>query len=39
MEPYNSIEELLLSSITKANDVGINYENEILPLQKRKILK
>jgi len=39
MEPYNSIEGLLLSSISKANEVGINYENEMLPLQKRKLLK
>ena len=39
MEPYNSIEDLLLSSISKANEVGINYENEMLPLQKRKLLK
>ena len=39
MEPYHSIEDLLLSSISKANEVGINYENEMLPLQKRKLLK
>ena len=39
MEPYNSIEDLLLSSITKANEVGINYKNEMFPLQKRKLLK
>ena len=39
MEPYNNIEDLLIASITKANEVGINYQNEILPLQKRKILK
>ena len=29
MEPYNSIEDLLLSSISKANEVGVNYENEM----------
>ena len=39
MEPYNSIEDLLLSSISKANEVGISFENEMLPLQKRKLLK
>ena len=39
MEPYNSIEDLLLSSISKADEVDINYENEMLPLQKRKLLK
>ena len=39
MKPYNNIEELLLSSIKKANEIGINYENKMLPLSKRKILK
>ena len=38
-DPYNNIEDLLLSSITKANEVGVNKENEILPLKDRKIVK
>ena len=39
MEPYHNIEDLLLASIIKANEIGINYNNEMLPLEKRKILK
>lgn len=39
LDPYNNIEALLLESINKANEVGINYENEILPIKERKILK
>lgn len=38
-EPYNSLEELLSNSINLANKVGVNKENEILPLQKRLIMK
>ena len=39
LDPYNNIEALLLESNNKANEVGINYENEILPIKERKILK
>lgn len=38
-EPYNSLEELLSNSIKLANEIGVNKENEILPLQKRLIMK
>ena len=38
-EPYNSLEQLLSDSINFANEVGVNKENEILPLQKRLIMK
>ena len=39
MEPINNLEELLLASINKANQIGINIHNEVLPLEKRRILK
>ena len=32
LNPYNNIEDLLLSSINKANEVGVNKKNKILPL-------
>ena len=38
-EPYNNLEELLINSISLANEIGINKENEILPLQKRLIMR
>ena len=37
-EPYSSLEELLDGSIELANQFGINYETEILPLEKRLIM-
>ena len=39
MDPYTSLEELLNNSIELANQLGINEKNEILPLQKRRIMK
>jgi len=39
LEPYDNIEDLLIASIEKANEKGVNEENEILPLQKRKLFK
>ena len=39
IKPVNSMKELLLLSIARANEVGVNNHNEMLPLQKRKILK
>lgn len=38
-EPYNNLEELLSNSISLADELGINNKNEILPLQKRLIMK
>jgi hypothetical protein len=38
-EPYSSLEELLDGSIKLANQIGVNKENEILPLDKRTIMK
>ena len=39
LNPYNNIEDLLLSSIKKANEVGVNKKNKILPLEERNIVK
>ena len=38
-DPYSSIEELLYSSVELANKLGVNNETEILPLEKRLIVK
>jgi hypothetical protein len=38
-EPYDSLEQLLSDSINFANAIGVNNENEILPIQKRLIMK
>lgn len=38
-EPYSSLEELLNGSIELANQIGINNETEILPLEKRLIMR
>ena len=37
-EPYTNLEELLKGSVELANHIGINYENEILELEKRLIM-
>ena len=37
-EPFNNLQDLLINSIELANQIGVNQENEILPVQKRKIL-
>ena len=37
-EPYSSLEELLNGSIEPANQLGVNNETEILPLEKRLIM-
>lgn len=39
LKPYNNLKDLMFSAIIKANEIGVNYQNEILPIQKRKILK
>ena len=39
IEPYNNIRDLLVNSVELANKIGINEQNEILPIQKRKVLK
>jgi len=39
IEPYNNLQDLLVNSIELANRIGTNEQNEILPIQKRKILK
>ena len=36
--PYSSLEELLYSSVELANQLGVNNETEILPLEKRLIM-
>lgn len=38
-EPFNNLEDLLINSVELANKIGINEHTEILPLQKRKIMK
>lgn len=38
-EPCSTLEKLLSDSIKLANEIGINKENEILPLQERIIMK
>ena len=38
-EPYSILEKLLNESVKLANQIGINYENEILPLENRLIMK
>ena len=38
-EPYSNLEELLNDSMNLANQLGVNKENEILPLEKRLIIK
>ncbi len=38
-EPYSNLEELLSNSIILANKCDINKKNEILPLNKRLIMK
>lgn len=37
-EPFNTLEQLLLSSKNKTDELGINTTNELLPLQLRKIM-
>ena len=37
-KPYNNIEGLLKEAINETNKKGINEENKIMPLQKRKIM-
>ena len=39
MKPINNLDELLASAISKANINGANYNDEVLPLQNRKIIK
>ena len=38
-EPYSNLEELLNGSMNLASQLGVNNENEILPLEKRSIMK
>ena len=38
-EPYTSLEDLLNSSMELADQLGVNNENEILPLEKRLIMR
>ena len=38
-EPYTNLEELLKKAIELANQIGINIETEILPLEERLIMK
>ena len=38
-EPYSNLEELLNGSMNLASQLGVNNENEILPLEKRLIMK
>ena len=38
MQPFNNIDKLLESAVYKANVNGVNYNNEVLPLQYRKIM-
>ncbi len=37
-EPYSNIEDLLNGSVELANELGVNTETEILPLEKRLIM-
>ena len=37
-DPYSSLEELLYGSVELANQLGVNDETEILPLEKRLIM-
>ena len=39
IEPFNNLEDLLINSVELANKIGVNEQTEILPLQKRKIMK
>ena len=39
IEPFNNLEDLLINSVELANKIGINEQTEILPIQKRKIMK
>ena len=39
MEPYNNLNDLLIFAINKANETGINYNNEFLPILERKLFK
>ena len=39
IEPFNNLADLLINSVELANKIGINDQTEILPLQKRKIMK
>lgn len=38
-EPFNELEDLLLEAVVQANIKGSNTQNEILPLEKRKMMK
>lgn len=38
-EPFHIIEDLLKEAMKRADEVGANHINEILPLKERKILK
>ena len=38
-EPFNELEDLLLEAVVQANIKGKNIQTEILPLEKRKIMK
>ena len=38
-EPINNLEELLIKTIDLVNEFGLVEENEVLPLQYRKIMK
>lgn len=38
-KPIDNIEELLLESIKEANKIGINEDNKVMPIQKRKIME
>ena len=39
IEPFNNLEDLLINSVELAYKIGVNEQTEILPLQKRKIMK
>ena len=37
-DPYNNLDDLLRAAIDKANEIGVNTNNVVLPLDKRTIM-
>ncbi len=38
-EPYTKLKDLLAEAIVKANEIGVVEENQVLPVQNRKVMK
>ena len=39
VKPYNDLKELLTSAVNMANEIGVNKQNEVLPIKQRIIMK